>query len=113
MTRITPPISAGDTATIASTSTGASPCDPLDRAARRRVRAKLGWYQHAFVFVAVNALLVWLSWRSDETWALYPMLGWGLGLALHGARVWLAAPGAAWRERMVQRERAALARTMK
>ncbi len=88
-----------------------TPNDPLDRAARRRVRAKLGWFQHAAVYLAVNALLIGLSWRNGQDWALYPLLGWGLGLALHGARVWLAAPGAAWRERLVARERAALARS--
>ena len=43
-----------------------TPNDPLDRAARRRVRAKLGWFQHAAVYLAVNALLIGLSWRNGQ-----------------------------------------------
>ena len=82
--------------------------DPLDRAARRRVRAKLGWYKHALIYVCVNAGLALIAWQSGRNWAMYPMLGWGLGLALYGASVWLRAPGSAWRERMVARERARL-----
>lgn len=46
---------------------------------------------HATVFVAVQALLIaiWaLEWRLDGTsypWFLYPLLGWGIGLAAHWA----------------------------
>ncbi len=87
-----------------------TPSDPLDRAARRRVRAKLGWYTHALVYLCVNAGLALIAWQTGRNWALYPLLGWGLGLALHGASVWLAAPGSHWRENMVARERAALER---
>ena len=84
--------------------------DALDRAARRRVGAKLGWYTHALIYVCVNAGLALVAWQSGRHWTMYPMLGWGLGLALHGAAVWLLAPGSSWRENMVARERAALER---
>ena len=85
--------------------------DALDRAARRRVRAKMGWYIHALVFVCVNAGLALIAWRSGREWFVYPLAGWGLGLAIHGLAVWLLAPGADWRERLVERERAALTRS--
>lgn len=85
--------------------------DPeLERLAQRRARAKLGWYLHACVYVLVNLLLAFLSARSTHAWAIYPALGWGLGLLLHGAAVWLAAPGGALYAQLLERERAALRR---
>ena len=89
----------------------ASSLDPeLERLARRRARAKLGWYLHACVYVLVNLLLAFLSARSTHAWAVYPALGWGLGLLLHGAAVWLAAPGGTLYTQLLERERAALRR---
>ena len=59
--------------------------DPTERLARRRADAKLGWLIHAIVYVMVNTLLVTLSLSSGRNWAVFPLLGWGLGLAAHGA----------------------------
>lgn len=77
----------------------------LNRLARKRAGAKLGWYIHAVVYVAVNVLLALLSARSQHAWALFPAFGWGLGLLIHGAVVWLALPGSGLRERLVEQER--------
>jgi hypothetical protein len=80
-----------------------------EQLARRRAGAKLGWFTHAAVYVGVNTLLVVISVASAKAWALFPLLGWGLGLAIHGAAVWLASPGSALHERLLQAERAKLA----
>ena len=50
----------------------------LERQARRQAGAKLGWYIHAFVYVAVNLMLVLLSTVSGKHWAIFPALvgGW-------------------------------------
>lgn len=77
----------------------------LDQIARRRAKSKLGWYAHATVYAVVNAALVALSLAGGRHWALFPLLGWGLGLLFHGLAVWLFAPGNALLERMVARER--------
>ena len=77
----------------------------LERQARRRAGAKLGWYIHAFVYVAVNLMLVLLSTVSGKHWAIFPALGWGLGLAIHGMVVFLVTGGAGLRARLVQQER--------
>ena len=82
----------------------------MDRLARRRAGAKLGWYIHAAVYLLVNLGLAALAWSGGRAWHLYPLAGWELGLATHGAAVWLVGPGAEWRERLIERERAALAR---
>lgn len=56
----------------------------LERQARRRAAAKMGWYVHALVYILVNLMLVAIAASSGRGWAIYPALGWGLGLAIHG-----------------------------
>ena len=77
----------------------------LEHLARKRAGAKLGWYIHATVYLLVNLLLVALSLASGRHWAVFPLLGWGLGLAVHGAVVFLLTGGAGLHERLVQQER--------
>jgi hypothetical protein len=77
----------------------------LERQARRRAGAKMGWYIHAGVYIAVNLMLATLSAMSGRHWAIYPALGWGLGLAIHGVVVFLATGGGGLRERLVEGER--------
>ena len=84
--------------------------DPMERLARRRAHAKLGWYTHACVYVLVNLVLVAISAASGRNWAIFQALGWGLGLAIHGAVVFVLAGGTNLHERMVQAERERLSR---
>lgn len=77
----------------------------LERQARKRAGAKLGWAIHACVYLCVNLLLVALSAASGRGWAVFPLLGWGIGLAIHGAVVFLVTGGAGLHERLLQRER--------
>ena len=79
--------------------------DPIERLARRRAGAKMGWYIHATVFVAVNLMLVLLAASSGRDWAIFPAYGWGLGLALHFISVFVLGKGSGLREQMVRRER--------
>ena len=80
--------------------------DTLEHEARRRAAAKLGWYIHASVYIAVNLMLVTLAATSGRSWAIFPVLGWGIGLAAHGIVVFLVLGGL--HQRMVEREREAL-----
>lgn len=77
----------------------------VEKIARRRAAAKLGWHIHAMVYAAVNTLLIALSFAQGQAWAAFPLAGWGLGLALHAAVVWLASPGGKVYERLLQHER--------
>ena len=77
----------------------------LDRLARKRAGAKMGWYIHALVFVLVNAGLIGLSLLQGRHWAVFPALGWGLGLAIHGAVVFLRPDRSGFYSTLVQRER--------
>jgi hypothetical protein len=85
------------------------PNDP-ETTARRRAGARMGWYVHAMVFVAVNAVLMLISFSTGRHWAIFPALGWGLGLLLHGLGVWLALGGGGLQQRLIEQERARLAR---
>jgi uncharacterized membrane protein len=69
--------------------------EDLRRTARRRARAKLGLYVHAAVYVAVNAFLALVQLQATPGlhWNLWPLAGWGLGLAIHAAMVMLSASG--------------------
>lgn len=86
--------------------------EEIDRIARKRAGAKLGWYIHASVYVLVNLFVFSMSEYALGTraWSVKPLLGWGLGLALHGISVWFLGSGGELRERMVQKERERLQR---
>ena len=77
----------------------------LERLARKRASAKMGWYIHASVYIVVNLLLAALSAMNDRHCATFP----AIGLAVHGAVVFLATGGAGLQERLVQQERDKLA----
>jgi fatty acid desaturase len=94
-----------------------SPLTPeaLEALARKRAGAKLGWYIHATVYVLVNLVIFSMSHYAYGTrpWSLGPLLGWGIGLVLHGVSVFVLGSGSGLRERMVQRERERIARTQR
>ena len=81
--------------------------DDIERIARKRIGARVGWYLHATVFIVVNLGLLALAWLglSQRPWSPAPALGWAAGLLLHGVSVFLLANGSPLRERMLQRER--------
>lgn len=56
-----------------------------DRAAFEQHR-KQTFYEHLVPYIAVNAFLtgIWLVTSPGDTfWPIFPMLGWGIGLAIH------------------------------
>jgi uncharacterized integral membrane protein len=86
--------------------------DQLDRIARRRANAKLGFYIHAAVFVVVNLVLFAINTQATHSyrWFVWPLGGWGIGLAFHGLAVFVLGAGSGLRERMVREERRRLER---
>lgn len=79
--------------------------DEIDCMARKNAGRKMGWYLHACVFIAVNTGLALAATLSGRHYALASVFGWGIGLLIHGAVVFLVAPGGHLRERLVQKER--------
>jgi hypothetical protein len=75
-------------------------------AARRRAHELRSFYQHLVIYVLVNsALAAWnLLTDPDSLWFVYPLGGWGIGLAIHalttlgGGRFF----GAEWERRKIE-----------
>jgi len=73
--------------------------------ARRRVALKTGFCIHALVFVLVNAgLFVLDAARGGSGWSQFPLMGWGLGLAIHGIVTLVALQGDGLRQRLLRAE---------
>jgi hypothetical protein len=78
----------------------------LDRLARRRVGARMGWRVHALVFALVNlGLLASHLLGGAPRWQAWPLAGWGLGLAIHGLLVHLGRRTEGLRAHMLEQER--------
>lgn len=74
------------------------------RMARLRTNAKLGFYVHASIFVVVMLMLFAINaMSSSQPWSVYPFLGWGLGLAIHGIMA-LGVVGSGFKDQMLQAE---------
>ena len=84
--------------------------DPVLRLAERRARAKMGFFIHLAVYLAVNTGLIVLSLFAlrHNGLAVLPAMGWGLGLAIHGAVVFFAGSGSSLHRRLVEGELARL-----
>jgi len=79
--------------------------DDIETRARRRVGMRIGWYTHALVFVLVNAGLYAINTViGGYRWNVWPLAGWGLGLAIHGVVVFASLHGEGLRRRMLARE---------
>ncbi len=79
----------------------------LEARAQRRVRRKMGFFIHAFVFLAVNLGLFVLSQLGGHPRHV-PVMGWALGLAIHGIVTLVSLQGEGLRRRMLDREMQAL-----
>jgi hypothetical protein len=53
--------------------------------ARERIKELKGYYGHLASYVAVNLFLFALNMITSpgDIWFIYPLLGWGIGLAIH------------------------------
>ena len=73
--------------------------------AKRRVETLKGFYVHLTVYVLVNLLLFTINVLTspESLWFFWPLLGWGIALALHALRVFGTGRslGAEWQERKI------------
>ena len=63
-------------------------------AAVKRVKAKRDFKTHVAVYILVNALLVtiWATNGAGYFWPVWPLAGWGVGLALNAWTVYFEQP---------------------
>jgi len=74
--------------------------------ARERAKAKYGFFVHAGVYVAVMVLLVFINLVTSPRaiWFVWPLIGWGFAVVLHGVRVFLLADKNVVIEKLTERE---------
>jgi hypothetical protein len=74
--------------------------------AKKRVEAKIGFFVHLVVYIAVNLLLIVinLSTSPGHFWFQWPLLGWGIGLVFHAVGVFAMAGGSKLKERLIAKE---------
>ncbi len=74
--------------------------------ARKRVEEIKGFYGNLIAYVVVNMglLVVNLLTSPEHLWFFWPMLGWGIGVAIHGMKVFDCLPflGKEWEEQKIK-----------
>ena len=107
-----PPVGWARVPTIESRDMNQLSPEELERLAHKRANAKMGWFIHATLYLTVNAFMFLRSEFAygHARWSVGPVVGWGVGLALHGISVFVLGKGSGLRERMVQKERERLLR---
>ncbi|MHA6893747.1 2TM domain-containing protein [Ralstonia pseudosolanacearum] len=80
--------------------------------ARQRAGARMGLRIHLLAFLAVNLMLaamaMAMAMAQGQSWFVWPLLGWGVGLAAHGLGLaWALGSGY---QRLVDQEVARLRR---
>ena len=83
--------------------------DPY-KAAKKKVKEKKAFYYHLSTFIIVNLFLFGLNMLTSpfHYWFLYPLMGWGVGLASHYFTVF-GVPGAGsldetWEAKEIEKE---------
>ena len=78
--------------------------------AKKKVKAKKGFYKHLTSFAIINAFLMFLNLFTSPAylWFVFPLLGWGIGILFHYVDVF-GVPGfdilnQDWEERELQNE---------
>ncbi len=63
-------------------------------AALKRLKDKRDFKNHAATYLIVNALLVviWAVSGQGDFWPIWPILGWGIGLALNAWTAYFQRP---------------------
>jgi uncharacterized membrane protein len=74
--------------------------------ARKRAEAKYGFFVHTAVYAAVMLLLVVINLVTSPRviWFIWPMIGWGFAVALHGVGVFMVADKNAIVDALTERE---------
>lgn len=74
--------------------------------AKKRVEAILGFFIHLAVYLIVNLFLILnnLFHAGEVNWSIYPLVGWGIGLAFHGLGVFVFSGLNGIKEKMIEKE---------
>mgnify|MGYP000441077783 FL=1 len=74
--------------------------------AKEKVEAIKSFFGKLGAYLLVIPFLAWLNWRTtDFPWVIFPAIGWGFGLVMHGMEAYGYNPlwGKRWEERKIRR----------
>ncbi len=76
------------------------------QSAKKRVEAKMSFYTHVSVYVAIILLLavINLSFSPGTLWFHWPMMGWGIAVVLHAFAVFVFPSRFTVTEKMIEKE---------
>ena len=74
--------------------------------AKKRAAEKVEFFTHLTTYVVINIILIIINLVTSPQyyWFKWPLLGWGIGIVLHAANVFIYGEGSALKERMIQKE---------
>jgi len=74
--------------------------------ARMKVEARMSFYTNLVVYLVVITMLTILNLTvaGDYFWAMWPMIGWGSGLIIHGLFTFVFDPGSSLKEHLIEKE---------
>ncbi len=79
--------------------------EELRKLARKSAETKVEFYTHFAIYIAVNAFLIAIWWAtsgpSSFPWFVFPLFGWGIGIAAHFIE---AFRGHSYTERLAEKE---------
>ena len=72
--------------------------------AEKRVEAKIGFYTHLAVYIAINILLIIINLITSAAylWFKWPLIGWGIGVLFHALGVFVLS--GQFKEEMIEKE---------
>ena len=82
--------------------------EELRKIARKRAKAKTSFYIHLIVYIIVNILLVSIWYFTSDSsglpWFVFPLVGWGIALVIHGVVAFRGSALEDMEDRMTERE---------
>jgi hypothetical protein len=74
--------------------------------AKKKVEARIGFYIHLGIYLGVNTLLTILNLTvaGDYFWAMWPMIGWGSAVIIHGLFTFVFTARSSMKERLIEKE---------
>lgn len=72
--------------------------------AKKKMEMLKAFYIHLTVYIFVNILLLAINLLTNPTfwWFLYPLVGWGVGLFIHGLTTFASGFGSDWETRKIK-----------
>ena len=74
--------------------------------AKMKVETRMSFYIHLAIYIGVITLLtiINLTVAGDYFWAMWPMIGWGSGLIVHGLFTFVFDAQSPLKERLIEKE---------